>query len=487
MKTCRHSILLAVIIAMLPAAVRMNAAVSKETIATLESTSSAFTEIARHAKDAVVFIQVERTITRGARHPQQYHFNDPFDFFGDDFLRRFFGPQVRPDQQPQRRFRQMGQGSGFLISADGEILTNHHVVGDADKITVRLTDGREFEAERVGTDPKSEVAVIRIKGDNFPFLEMGNSDDLNVGEWVLAIGNPFGLNATVTAGIVSAKGRSNIGIADYEDFIQTDAAINPGNSGGPLLNIHGKVIGINTAIYSRSGGYMGIGFAIPVNMARQIRNQLVDTGRVTRGYLGVYIQELTRELAEGFGLENNQGILVSDVIPDSPAEKAGIQQGDVIVRLNDRAVDSVPDFRNTVAANPPGSLLRLTILRDGKIELIEANTEPLPDEQAQAVEPSRIMEQLGFTVQELTSELAQRMGYEELNGVIISDVARGSLAERAGLRPGQLIMEANRSGITSIDDFNRQLAKARESTGSVLLRIREGAASRFVIIKLEDE
>lgn len=487
MKARRHSIFSLILVTMLLISGQLHAAVSKETIATLESTSSAFTEIARHAKDAVVFIQVERTITRGARHPQQQHFNDPFDFFGDDFLRRFFGPQVRPDQQPQRRFRQMGQGSGFLISADGEILTNHHVVGDADKITVTLNDGREFEAERVGTDASSEVAVIRIKGENFPFLELGNSDKLNVGEWVLAIGNPFGLNATVTAGIVSAKGRSNIGIADYEDFIQTDAAINPGNSGGPLLNIHGKVIGINTAIYSRSGGYMGIGFAIPVNMARQIRDQLVETGRVSRGYLGVYIQELTRELAEGFGLQDHRGILVSDVIPDSPAEKAGIQQGDVIIKLNGRAVDNVPDFRNTVASNPPGSLLRLEIMRDGKTELIETNTEPLPDEQAQTVEPSRIMEQIGFTVQELTSELAQRMGYEGLSGIIISDVARGSLAERAGLRAGQLIMEVNRTSIASIEDFNKQLAGARESTGSVLLRIREGAASRFVIIKLEDE
>ena len=314
----------------------------------LEQTGKAFSHVAKTATPAVVFIRVEKVIEAGMRRPHAY--NDPFGFFGDDMLERFF----RYHGQPQRRFRQEGAGSGFIITKDGYILTNSHVVGDADRIRVKLHDGREFDAKRIGSDERSEVAVIKIEADNLPTVKLGDSSALDVGEWVIAVGNPFGLTETVTAGIVSALGRNNIGIADYENFIQTDAAINPGNSGGPLLNIKGEVIGINTAIYSQSGGYMGVGFAIPINMAASIKEQLVKSGKVTRGYLGVYLQAVTPDLAETFDLkEDVSGILVADVEDDSAAEDAGLQQGDVIIGLNGRDVDDIGRFRNEVSSFPP--------------------------------------------------------------------------------------------------------------------------------------
>ena len=287
-----------------------------------------------------MFIQVEKQVPAG----HMYQFNNPFDLFGDDFAERFFGVprRPRPDRRAPNRnrqpmFKQTGQGSGFIISKDGYILTNTHVVGDVDTITVRLSDGREFKAKRIGADPRTEVALIKIESEgDLPVLEIGDPEKLQIGEWVIAIGNPFGLKETLTVGVVSAKGRSNIGITDYEDFIQTDAAINPGNSGGPLLNIDGKVVGINTAIYSRSGGYMGIGFAVPIDMAMRIKDQLVTSGRVTRGYVGVYLNpgEVTEEMAKSFGRNEAGGVLIAEVEKDGPADKAGIRSGDILTELN---------------------------------------------------------------------------------------------------------------------------------------------------------
>jgi len=450
----------------------------------LEETSSAFSEIARSATPAVVFIEVEKTIQTGGRgQVPQFFQNDPFEFFGDDFLRRFF---QMPQQRSPRQFRQRGAGSGFLISEDGYILSNSHVVGDADRITVTLHDGRTFKGRKVGADPHTEVAVIKIEGSGFPFLRMGDSSTLEVGEWVIAIGNPFGLTETVTVGIVSAKGRANIGIADYEDFIQTDAAINPGNSGGPLLNIAGEVVGINTAIYSRSGGYMGIGFAIPIDMASAIKDQLVETGTVTRSFLGVVIQDVDEDLAGSFGLETARGILIAEVQQNSAAEKGGLKQGDIILKLDGREVEGVNPFRNTVASTPPGTALTLTVFRDHEFLEVRVITESLDDEGVASGSPSDVQQKLGLTVQDLDPALAQRFGYQMGEGVIVSQVEPGSIAADEGIRPGALIVEVNRQPVSSAAQFRDLLAEA-SGRGNVLLLVRDGQSYRFVILKLGDE
>ncbi len=445
----------------------------------LEQTGKAFSHVAKTATPAVVFIRVEKVIEAGMRHPQAY--NDPFGFFGDDMLERFF----RYHGQPQQRFRQEGAGSGFIITKDGYILTNSHVVGDADRIRVKLHDGREFDAKRIGSDERSEVAVIKIEADNLPTVKLGDSSALDVGEWVVAVGNPFGLTETVTAGIVSALGRNNIGIADYENFIQTDAAINPGNSGGPLLNIKGEVIGINTAIYSQSGGYMGVGFAIPINMAASIKEQLVKSGKVTRGYLGVYLQAVTPDLAETFDLnEDLSGILVSDVEDDSAAEDAGLQQGDVIIGLNGRDVDDIGRFRNEVSSFPPGTKLELTILRKGKRKHIEAVTQPLPGEDLTSEAIGKIYETLGMEVSEVTREQADRFGYDLNEGVIVTEISPAGRAAQASIRPATLITSVNLERVRSVAEFNEALEASME-TGRVVLRVRLGRYHQYVAIRVD--
>jgi serine protease Do len=339
-------------------------------ISVLEQTGSAFKEIAKSALPAVVFVDVETTVE-----VPQYRYRHPLEEF---FGREYFG---LPEPAVPRKYHQMGQGSGFIISKDGYILTNNHVVGDADRITVTLADGRKYDARLVGTDPKSEVALIKIEDEQaLPFLELGNSDTLEVGEWVLAAGNPFGLSQTITAGIVSAKERSEVGIAEYGSFIQTDAAINPGNSGGPLLNIHGEVVGINTAIYSQTGGYMGIGFAIPINQAVQIKEQLIKHGKVLRSVLGIIIQEVDEKLARQLVLEEPAGILISRVIDGSAAEEAGLREGDIIVALDGRKAARVGDFRNRVASIPPNTRVDLEIFREGAYITISVTTKVMDDE-----------------------------------------------------------------------------------------------------------
>ncbi|MDD4871959.1 MAG: Do family serine endopeptidase [Kiritimatiellae bacterium] len=453
-------------------------------VLTIKKTGSAFTEVAKKAIPAVVFVKVEKTINARMGGPQGYYFNDPQEFFGDEFLDRFFRGYRR--QQPDaRHFKQQGQGSGFLITKDGYILTNNHIVGDSDKITVRLHDGREFTAKKIGSDPKSEVAVIKIDGDNFPYLKTGSSANLDIGEWVIAIGNPFGLNETLTVGVVSAKGRAGMGIADYEDFIQTDAAINPGNSGGPLLNIDGDVIGINTAIFSQSGGSLGIGFAIPIDMAQNIKNQLVKNGKVSRGYLGVYLQEITTDLAESFGIKEHEGILVADVTENSPASKVGIKHGDLIKKLNGKDVKSVTEFRNEVASNPPGTKLNLTISRDGKEKSMVVGTDALPDESdnngpilSSTAKPDR----MGITVRNLTSELAEKFDLDIEKGVVVVDVQDGSIAWRAGIQPGVVITGVNRKSVSTVAEFNKAILEAKDK---VLLRISDGRISRYVPLKID--
>ena len=443
-----------------------------------------FSTVAAKARPAVVFIQVEKQVPMGA-YP---FFNNPYEFFGEGFFERFGGQGRQNRRQPQQMFKQMGQGSGFLISKDGYILTNTHVVGDVDKITVRLADGREFVAKRIGADSKTEVALIKIEGADFPSLAIGDPAKLEIGEWCIAIGNPFGLKETLTVGVVSAKGRNNIGITDYEDFIQTDAAINPGNSGGPLLNIDGEVVGINTAIYSRSGGYMGIGFAVPIDMAMQIKEQLATKGKVTRGFIGIAMNpgEVSQQMAESFGRKEAGGVLVADVTADSPAEKAGLKSGDIIVELNGKKVDDNLTFRKTIANMAPGSVIKLGVFREGKQRAINVTVGQFPDEQESrsgaAGDAESITSKIGLDVQDLDADLAGRLGYDGQKGVVITEVQSGSLAEEAGLKSGMLIVEVNRKDVANVRQFEAELRKMKSD--NLLLRVKADGRTVFVNIKV---
>ncbi len=447
----------------------------------LRESGQAFREVAKQVSPAVVYIQVEKEI-------ESSQMSNPFGGtpFGEEFFRRFFGEpprQGQPKQGPKRR--SSGQGSGFIISADGYIMTNNHVVGDADKVTVQMLDGREYTAEIIGTDAPTDVALIKIDAEEkLPFLKLGNSDRLEVGDWVLAFGNPFGLSHTLTAGIVSAKGRTGIGLTDYENFIQTDAAINPGNSGGPLVNLDGEVIGMNTAIFSRSGGYMGIGFAIPINMVKNIRAQLVEHGSVTRGRLGVYIQDLNKDLAESFELKQTKGILVAQVVEGSPAEDADLKQGDVILELDGQQVEKVATFRNKIAMTRPGTEVELLILRDGKQKKIKVEIGTLEAADKESPAGSKKLPKLGMSLQKLTDELAEQLGYEGAEGVLVAAVEAGSLADRAGISRGDLIEEVNRQPVTEPNQVKELIKESKKKT--VLLLVRQGDASRYLALKLED-
>jgi len=458
------------------------ASVDEDAMEQAWKTSRAFIGISKKAIPTVVFIEVEKTVESGqALNPFEY--NNPFDLFNDDFFERFFGHRY-PQQQRPREYKQKGLGSGFIFSDEGYVLTNHHVVGDADKIVVRLSDGREFGAKIVGSDPRSDVAIIKLeKGKDLPVLPLGDSDALEVGEWVMAIGNPFGLSHTLTVGVVSAKGRTSVGITDYEDFIQTDAAINPGNSGGPLINMKGEAVGINSAIFSKSGGYMGIGFAIPINMVKSIKDQLVTAGKVSRGYLGVSIQDITSELKETFDLKTTEGVLVSDVSKDSPADKAGLKQGDVVVEFNDRKVENTGQFRNLVSLTPPGSKANLVVIRDGKEIELPVKLATLEQASIAGVTQTDAMEKLGFTVQDLSEDLARQFGYERYQGVLISQVMPRSPAQFAGLRPGVLITEVNKKAVGNTEDFLKALEESLKMK-RVLLLVQDRQYARYVVLDL---
>ncbi len=442
--------------------------------------SEAFAAAAKAATPAVVSIKIQKVITR------QPGAGDANDTGGaEDFLRRFFGGAL--PQRPQR-YLERGQGSGFIISRDGYILTNNHVVGDVDLMTVTMTDGRTFtNAKVIGTDPDSEVALIKIPGENFPFIRFGDSDRLEVGDWVMAIGTPFTLTSTVTAGIVSATKRT-VGIAAYENFIQTDAAINPGNSGGPLIDLTGRAVGINTAILSESGGYMGIGFAIPINMARRIAEQLRSTGRVIRGYIGLYGQDVTPEIAQMLKLPQPQGVIVAQVEPNSPAGHAALQRGDVILEVNGSPIESYDSFRNAVAAMQPGTTIQLQVWRGGKTSQRSLTLGERPGARAQAQPtpqkpeaPQETRQTLGVEVRNLSPALAQRFGYRPGEGVIVTAVAPGSPAGSVGIRPGDLIVSVNGQTVTSTDQFAKVIRQARQG-GKALLLIRREDASQYVVV-----
>jgi serine protease Do len=457
----------------------------------LRETGKAFAAVAREVSPSVVFIQVQASAPERSSGLRPSPFGDqPFPF-GDEFFRRFFEDQFprrpRGDEPPQRR-QFSGQGSGFVFASDdgllsdkSYILTNNHVVNDAERIRVKFQDGREFDAKITGADPQSDVAVIEIEEGNLPPLKLADSSKLEVGEWVVAIGNPFGLSHTLTVGVVSAKGRTSLGINDYEDFIQTDAAINPGNSGGPLVNLDGDVVGINTAIFTRSGGYMGVGFAIPINLAKAIANQLIDRGEVTRGFLGIVIQQLTPELAESFDLEQTRGILISQVSPDSPAQEAGLRQGDVIVSYRGEPVEDIGSFRNRVSLSPPGSKQQLTIIRDGRREDIEVTIGNLSEGGALAEGPTQSADELGMTVQTLTPELAEQLDAKAGEGVVVTDVTPGSIAAQAGIRPGSIILQADQKPIGNAAEFKRAVEAARNNR--VLLLVQINNQQRFVVLR----
>jgi serine protease Do len=450
----------------------------------LISSQQAFTTVVKKVAPAVVHIRVVETMKSSN---QMFGGNQ---FYNNPFFQQFFGPQFRHPQP--RTYKEMAQGSGFIISKDGYILTNNHVVAGADKITVILSNKEQFKAKLIGRDPQTDIALIKIKdGNDLPTVPLGDSSKLEVGQWVIAIGNPFGLSQTVTVGVVSAKGRDRVGINDYEDFIQTDAAINPGNSGGPLLNIQGQVVGINSALYTKSGGYMGIGFAIPINMVKAIEPQLKAHGKVVRGWLGVVIQDVNENLAKSFDLKKPEGILVSEVEAGSPAAKAGLKQGDVIVKLNGRKLADVNDLRNTVALTTPKAKVDLGIIRNGKPEDITVTIGKQPanfGKQAKESENngngSSSLTQFGLSFSNLTPDLEQQFGYNENQGVIINQVEPGSPAAMAGLKPGLLVEEVNKHRVHNLTELKKVL-KESSTPHRILLRVRNGDFSQYVVLTTE--
>lgn len=432
-----------------------------------------FVALAKRVKPLVVNISTTQ-VSEGRGQPE---FGNPFgeDDPFNDFWKRFFGGPL-----PRGPQRQRSLGSGFIIDADGSILTNNHVVENARKIVVKLSDEQEYEAKVVGRDPKTDIAIIKItaKIDLTP-ATLGDSDQLEVGEWVMAIGNPFGLDSTVTSGIVSAKGR-HIGQGPYDNFIQTDASINPGNSGGPLINLRGEVIGINTAIFSRSGGNIGIGFAIPINLVKELLPQLRGKGKVTRGYLGVLIQKVTPEIAESLGMDRARGALVANVSKDGPAEKAGVKVGDVIIEFDGKEIKDSGDLPIIVARTPVDRRVRIKVLRDKKEVQLTVNVGELKDEEVVASAPEK--GELGMTVQRLTPQIAESLGLEKTDGVVVSAVDPGSAADEAGIRRGDVILEVDRKPIPNIDEYKKAIAGISKGKG-VLLLVRRGESTLFLALK----
>jgi serine protease Do len=440
--------------------------------------SSSFSDIVKVISPVVANISTKKTVSNKNTSPFSRFFDVPFQ----DLLEPFDRP---------RKWEEQSLGSGVVVSSDGIIITNYHVVEKADEIKVTLYDQQNYTGEIIGKDPKTDLAIIKISAKNLPAINWGDSDGLQVGEFVLAFGNPYSLGHTVTMGIVSALGRANVGIADYEDFIQTDAAINPGNSGGPLVNIKGELIGINTAIFSRTGGYQGIGFAVPSNMAKSVMTQLIKDGKVTRGWLGVTIQNLTPELAKEFGLKKSAGALVTEIFKGSPAEKAKLKRGDVILELNDKHINNVESLRNVVSQSKVGGTIKLKVLRDGKTINISVLIAEFPQEVVQAipgVHDENAAENdsalAGFNAMELTREIAKQLGLSKSEkGVVIVKVDSFSPAEDAGLKKGDVIQEINKKRIQKLEDFNKIVNNLRGGD-TALLFINRNGNKFYITLKL---
>ncbi|MBI5397152.1 MAG: Do family serine endopeptidase [Verrucomicrobia bacterium] len=452
-------------------------------VATANALSDAFAWVAERVKPAVVSIIATKYINIPRSHR---YFFDPFSFNFED-------EQDTPRRGGRgggggstRRFKQEGLGSGFIIEKDGYILTAQHVVKGVDELKVFMADKREFTAKVIGTDAKTDLAVIKINGKDLPTVSLGDSQTLRVGDWVIAIGSPYGLPQTVTAGIVSAKSRQGvIGSRDgYEDFIQTDAAINQGNSGGPLVNLRGEVVGINDAIYSESGANAGIGFAVPSAMARQVLPSLRAGKTVQRGQLGVLIQDLNEDLAQQFGLKQTTGVLVGQVTKDSAAEKAGIQRGDVIVKYNGEAVEDVNGLRNRVAATAPGVKTPVELIRKGKTMTLTVTVGDAATSTASAATEEATSEKksLGLSVSNLTDDLAKKLGHKDEKGVVVTDVDANSAAYEKGIREGDLILEVNNQPVVNVGEFDKAVAAKK---GGALLLVKSKDGSRFVVIKMK--
>ncbi|UCE08066.1 MAG: DegQ family serine endoprotease [bacterium] len=439
----------------------------------------AYIRVAEEVKPWVV------TITSAKIYRYRYYnpFEDFFDFFGYRDRRR------EQDEDREREFRQEGLGSGVIVSRDGYILTNNHVVQEADEIRVITMDNKEYDAKLIGRDEKTDVAVVKIQDKDLSYAKLGDSDKIRVGQIVMAIGNPFRqeLQQTVTEGIISAKGRSNIGLSAYEDFIQTTAAINPGNSGGALVNLRGELIGVNTAIVSRSGGFNGIGFAIPINMAKRVMEMLIDKGYVVRGYLGVVPQPIDDEMAQALGLDDSHGALIASVEKGTPAYKAGLKEQDVVLEMDGRKVIDDTDFRLRVAEHDPGDKVRLKVFRNGDIRNITVTLIERPDDQPPQRLSEKETEKLGIKVVNLTTDRARRYGFEDEEGVLVVDVKQGSSAWRKGVREGDLITSVNRKSIANVREYDRIMDKL--NPGDVVLlrlkkRLRDGISTYYVTIRI---
>ncbi|MGC8768354.1 DegQ family serine endoprotease [Calditerrivibrio sp.] len=434
------------------------------------SVQESFEKVAEATLPSVVNIYTE----------QRVKVNPRFDFpFGDnplfrDFFRDFFGTPK------QREYKSTSLGSGFIITENGYIVTNDHVIKNADSISVKMSDKRTFKATLVGSDPKTDVAVIKIDAKDLKPLKFGDSSALKIGQWAIAVGNPFGLNGTLTVGVISAKGRSGLGIETYEDFIQTDASINPGNSGGPLLNIYGEVIGINTAIIA-SG--QGIGFAIPANMAKPIIEQIINKGKVERSWMGVGIQDMTPELAKSMGIKIDHGVVVNKIYSKSPAEKAGLKEGDIIIKCNNESITTSSELQKIVMNSKVGAELKLTIIRDGKEMTVKVITEKMPEEESIAKDSLQQLkdERLGITVRNLNQDDLENFNHK--NGVIIVEVENGSLAETVGLAEGDLIISVNKRPVKNIKEFSAILKSFAKGSIINLMVEREGDTF-FVALRL---
>ncbi len=436
-----------------------------------------FAGLVKKLKPAVVNISTTSVVSNTSG--QGFVFESPFgenDPFGE-FFNKFF------QQIPNQEFRQQGLGSGFIVSEDGYVVTNNHVVDRARDIEVVLDGGDKYKAEVVGKDPKTDIAVLKINPKTkLQPIGFGDSDELEIGDWVIAIGNPFGLGHTVTAGIVSAKGRS-LGMGNYDDFIQTDAPINPGNSGGPLFNLNGEVVGVDTAIVA---GGQGIGFAIPANMVSHVVDQIRTNGKATHGWLGVMVQPITPEIAEGMKLSDLKGALVADVSPGGPADNAGIKRGDIIVALNGKEVNNVSELTNSVGVVQPGTKETLKVVRDGAEREIGVKIGELPENLSGGSERSEGAsdQKLGLTVQGITPQIANRLNLDESTGVVVTNIAPGSVAQEAGFRPGDVIVEINNKPVENVNDYNKQTAKL-EKGHSTLFLVKRGGNTIYLAMKIE--
>jgi serine protease Do len=446
----------------------VEATISKESVDILTKVGQATAEIVDAVRPAIVNISTTRTVKLQGGGDQ---------FFDDPFFRRFFGDRF---QTPKER-KSLGLGSGVIVDAGGYILTANHVIQGADEIKVTLSDKREFKGRIVGSDIMTDIGVVKIDAKDLPSVKMGNSANLRVGETVLAIGSPYGLSQTVTMGIVSAVGRANVGIADYEDFIQTDAAINPGNSGGALVNVRGELVGINTAIFSTSGGYQGIGFAVPTSMAKAAMDSLISKGKVVRGWLGVSIQSLTPELAKQFELTEGKGVLVGDIVENSPADKGGLQRGDIIVEVRGKKIDDPNQIRNMVAGIEPGQEIEMKIIRENKPVTINVTVSELPTDVQKSAKGEYGNLLNGVSVQELTPDFIERFDIpKKLKGVIVAEVDEDSPAFGI-IKPGDLIQEINKQKIAGLKDYENVAGKIKQNE-DIMLFVRRGQASKYITL-----